>query len=213
MVPLNPQRGLIRCKLISNETVTPRIGSGRSQGFTDFPFIHREGWKEREGRDARESETKWRARNSVKREGERQREGEPGSSIDRLLSSSVPATEPVGSSCSWNLLLPFSYVRLPLSLSLSLSLFSLSFSWPLYVVPVLVTRLFSRSPPGHGELLTFRTAPVPAKSPDVLRCLLMPAWLPTMFDPIPKQEGMGCRKRGWKKKEEEKKERTRWTND
>lgn len=119
MVPLNPQRGLIRCKLISNETVTPRIGSGRSQGFTDFPFIHREGWKEREGRGARESETKWRAGNSVKREGERQREGEPGSSIDRLLSSSVPATEPVGSSCSWNLLLPFSYVRLPLSLSLS----------------------------------------------------------------------------------------------
>lgn len=69
---------------------------------------------------------------------------------------------------------------------------------------LLVTRLFSRSLPGHGELLTFRrgAAPVPAKSPDVLRCLLMPAWLPTMFDPIPKQEGMGCRKRNGDGKKE-----------
>lgn len=66
--------------------------------------------------------------------------------------------------------------------------------------PLLVTRLFSRSPPGHGELLTFRrgAAPVPAKSPDVLRCLLMPARLPTMFDPPEGEDAekeMGMQKR------------------
>ena len=206
MVPLNPQRGLIRCKLISNETVTPRIGSGRSQGFTDFPFIHREGWKEREGRDARESETKWRARNSVKREGERQREGEPGSSIDRLLSSSVPATEPVGSSCSWNLLLPFSYVRLPLSLSLSLSLLS-----------VLLLAAVRRSRARYASLLSLSAWPwwtldisYCASSSEKPRCPSMLVNACLIANDVwshPQTGGDGMSKKGMEKKGRGKKER------
>lgn len=86
MVPLNPvhsTKRLVRSKLISNETVTPRIADPKVSPIF-HPFIHREGCVGRKGKEGAHARVKRSGeRNSVKREGrDKERENPAALSTD-----------------------------------------------------------------------------------------------------------------------------------